>query len=714
MGVFIAIGYVSELAHSKNSIKEVQRSTELLNCEVLENIRDHVTNVERATYSVAEILESADAEDLISTGKHEIERILKIEPVVRGGGIWLERYALSPDKSHAMTYLTIDSTGIIHNMQLKGSDYDYFKKEWYAAAIETGKGKWSIPYFDEGAGESEMTTFSVPFTTTGGISGVVTSDIFLNELLNDFDNLRPYPESVISRTYIDANTRLEAGYATAVKNDTLYCYASMPRLGLKVTTSTPMKAVTASLHIENDYTAAILFIALILLIVLSQVVLSRLNEPLSRLAEAARHIGDGDFLHPLPPMPEKGELTNLYNAMGSMQQSLDRYVKDLTESTRANERLSSELAIAHEIQMGLLPAHDHNLDSLPVDIASTLMPAKMVGGDFYDYAVVDDKIYFIVADVSGKGVPASLMSSMCQGVFRMALSGTSDPGKIAAAINQRICESNPRNLFMTMLVGCLEYATGHIMLCNAGHCPPLVRTGASVRYVKLNPNLPAGVMYDTEYITEKFTLSPGSVLVLNTDGVTEANNSAGEFYGEERLKEAIADNITDYDARKITDTVISSVAQFTGDADQFDDITLLVIKNARTLPANLASVAIIRSIIERVANEYEISGDIQFNMQLSAEEIAVNIINYSTAGAKDTTFEFYTYINKEEGSMIMIFTDGGIPFNPLVDSPEPDLDAPVETRRVGGLGIFMAKNLSNEMFYSRDNGKNILTLTFKI
>lgn len=337
-----------------------------------------------------------------------------------------------------------------------------------------------------------MTTFSVPFTTTGGISGVVTSDIFLNELLNDFDNLRPYPESVISRTYIDANTRLEAGYATAVKNDTLYCYASMPRLGLKVTTSTPMKAVTASLHIENDYTAAILFIALILLIVLSQVVLSRLNEPLSRLAEAARHIGDGDFLHPLPPMPEKGELTNLYNAMGSMQQSLDRYVKDLTESTRANERLSSELAIAHEIQMGLLPAHDHNLDSLPVDIASTLMPAKMVGGDFYDYAVVDDKIYFIVADVSGKGVPASLMSSMCQGVFRMALSGTSDPGKIAAAINQRICESNPRNLFMTMLVGCLEYATGHIMLCNAGHCPPLVRAGASVRYVKLNPNLPAG------------------------------------------------------------------------------------------------------------------------------------------------------------------------------------------------------------------------------
>lgn len=124
------------------------------------------------------------------------------------------------------------------------------------------------------------------------------------------------------------------------------------------------------------------------------------------------------------------------------------------------------------------------------------------------------------------------------------------------------------------------------------------------------------------------------MLVLNTDGVTEANNSAGEFYGEERLKEAVADNITDYDARKITDTVISSVAQFTGDADQFDDITLLVIKNARTLPANLASVAIIRSIIERVANEYEISGDIQFNMQLSAEEIAVNIINYSTGGCK--------------------------------------------------------------------------------
>jgi len=305
-----------------------------------------------------------------------------------------------------------------------------------------------------------------------------------------------------------------------------------------------------------------------------------ITKPLSHLADTAAVMAAGDLDVKLPAASYRDEVGQLTDSFEYMQISLKEYIQNLTDTTAAKERIESELKIAHDIQMGILPKLFPPFpDRKEMDIHATLVPAKEVGGDFYDFFFVDDShMVFTIGDVSGKGVPASLLMAVTSTLIKAKSGKKIRPDQIMAGVNKDLCAESDSTMFVTCFIGILDIKTGELAYSNGGHnIPYQIGRDGTVRPFDNTTSLALGVMDPFAFETKTVRFQPGDCLVLYTDGITEAMNPKEKLYSEKRF-EAFLNRIKTLSSKEIVDATMAEVKRFTAGAPQSDDITLVVIR----------------------------------------------------------------------------------------------------------------------------------------
>ena len=324
------------------------------------------------------------------------------------------------------------------------------------------------------------------------------------------------------------------------------------------------------------------FIALIVVLLVSFVTIRQTTKPLNQLAQSADEVAKGNFNTWLPWVSSHDEVRHLRDSFRDMQHSLARYVDELQVTTAQKASFESELKVAHDIQMSMLPKiFPPYPERDDVDIYAQLTPAKAVGGDLFDFFIRDDQLFFCIGDVSGKGVPAALVMAVTRSLFRNISTQVDEPHVIVGKLNDVLAEENETNMFVTAFVGVLNLKTGLLRYCNAGHDAPLIVEGRQCSTVEVIPNLPIGVMPDWNFTTQETQMAPGSVIFLYTDGLTEAEDIFHNQFGEERVVSVLSDMKPQEGCPRpqiIIDAQTDAVHTFVGEAEQSDDITMLAIR----------------------------------------------------------------------------------------------------------------------------------------
>ena len=418
----------------------------------------------------------------------------------------------------------------------------------------------------------------------------------------------------------------------------------------------------------------------------------------------------------LENISEIREVRTLAESISKMEDDTIHYVEELTKATAERERMAVELSLAATIQANMLPCtfppYPNRRD---FDIYASMDAAKEVGGDFYDFYLLDnDRFAFLVADVSGKGIPAALFMMRAKMTIKALAESGADVHVILSEANERLCEENEAGMFVTAWLGIVDMKTGVLSYANAGHNPPLIRhRQGSFDYIKERPNFILAGMEGVPYRKNEIQLWPGDELFLYTDGVTEATNEDQELFGESRLREAL-NGISEGSVESRCKAVKNEIDIFAGDAEQFDDITMLSLRfnsfqddECIITQADAESTERVWNFISCQTKKAELGSKIANRAQIVVDEIYSNIQLYSGA----TIAQVFCQIDSER--MILTFKDDGVSFNPL-KAQEPNVMLPLEEREFGGLGLLMVKKMASDLSYVYENGYNVLTVTLKI
>ena len=568
-------------------------------------------------------LQTAITITTLEPGPKELEKLLKNQlagnPEVFGIAV-----AFVPDSAASRT--GPHSFYFVRNgdkIEKRVINYDYRTRDWYQIPKVLGRPLWSEPYYGHSGGII-MTSYSVPIYRQNRdgsrhFSGIVCVDLSLSRLRNVVSSLRigesgyaflitrngtfvthPRLDLVMNETIFsvaEARKRpliREIGRRMIAGESGFTAFKSLTDGRLNWMVYTPLKANGWSLgvlfpaaELMQDLNALSrimlgLGIGGFLLIMLVILVVSRqIARPLRELAASADRIAAGELDTTIPPPAGRDEVGRLALSFSGMQRSLKEYIENLKVTTAAKERIESELSIASEIQRGILP----NIfppfpDRSDFNLFATLKPAREVGGDLYDFFMLDEEhLCFSVGDVSGKGVPAALFMTITQTLVKTRAG--LDPAAALARVNNDLARDNPSLMFVTLFLGILNLATGELSYCNAGHNPPYrLRPGKAAGAVEALPTtdgIALGVMADYDFAGAKVRLEPGDTLFIFTDGVTEAANSELELFGETRLEKLLA-GLSATPPRGLADQVMLAVERFAGEAPQADDITMLVIR----------------------------------------------------------------------------------------------------------------------------------------
>ncbi len=425
------------------------------------------------------------------------------------------------------------------------------------------------------------------------------------------------------------------------------------------------------------------------------------------------------------PQSSLGQSIRLSNEIGQLARTIDimeddvlTYIENLTRVTQEKEQIKAELNIATQIQADMLPKIVPPFaGNDKYDLYATMNPAKEVGGDFYDFFMVDeDHLAMVMADVSGKGVPAALFMVIAKTLIKNRTQMGGTPSEILFDVNNQLCEGNEAELFVTVWLGILELSTGKVISSNAGHeYPAIKRAGGNYELLKSKHSPAVATMEGIKFRETEFTLNPGDSIYLYTDGVAEATNSNDELYGTDRMLDAL-NNIKDAKSHAILAAMKKSVDEFTGDAPQFDDITMLCIRyfggknfmKELTLEADVKNLDSVIDFVNEQLETYDCSPKVQVQLDVAVEELFVNIAHYAynpETGPATVRVE----MREAPLSVVITFIDNGVPYDPLAKS-DPDVTLSAEEREVGGLGIFIVKKSMDNISYSYEDGKNILTI----
>jgi len=476
----------------------------------------------------------------------------------------------------------------------------------------------------------------------------------------------------------------------------------------------------------------LMFAIFIISIVVAYVLVNRISRPLNQLADYTHSLASHDFAAGLVipaeiealPHKSKDEIGKLAESFINMERTLQRYLKDLEETTATKERIESELKIAHDIQMSMVPKTFPPFpDRTEVDIYATLVPAREVGGDFYDFFFIDDhRLCFAIGDVSGKGVPASLFMALTKTMFR-ATGGRQNATAetIISRLNGEICRDNESCMFVTVFCGVLDVRSGQVEYSNAGHNLPYVLSNGVVTAVPKTGGMALGVTESVDFHAGRLLLKPGDRLVLYTDGVTEAMDKDDQLFSESRMEETLQ-GVNGQSSEEVIKRVVKDVHHFSAGAPQSDDITLLVLgytgpkeAHERSLFAllrnDLAELQRLNQLVSDFAESHGLPSELVFRLTLVLEEIITNVISYGYEDEME--HEISVRLSWEDPDMKIEVEDDGHPFNPL-EAPPPDMVKPLAERPVGGLGIHLVREMMDKLEYRRENDKNLLVLKTRV
>jgi len=476
----------------------------------------------------------------------------------------------------------------------------------------------------------------------------------------------------------------------------------------------------------------LMFAIFLLSVLVAYALVNRISQPLKQLATHAGKLATQDFSEPVTgpsdidglPKKSRDEVGELAESFITMERALRQSVSELKETTAAKERIESELKIAREIQMSMVPKLFPPFPLRPeFDLYATLVPAREVGGDFYDFFFIDDnRLCFAIGDVSGKGVPASLFMAVTTTLFRTTAVRVSRPDEILFLLNRELCRGNESCMFVTVFCAILDIRTGEVEYSNGGHNLPYFVSHAETRPLRNTGGMALGFTEDVTYRSEKIMLRAGDGLFLYTDGVTEAMDEEGNQFSEPCLAEFLH-QANGSSATEIIRGAVDQVKNHSGGAPQSDDITALTLKYLLTagettsetiiveLKNNLREIERLARIADDFERRHQLSAETSHNVKVALDEILTNIISYAYDDTREHIIVIRLSLDQEK--LTVEVEDDGRPFNPL-NVPEPDTKELLEERPIGGLGIYLVRKLIDELEYRRQNDRNILIMRLKV
>ncbi|MFP4035145.1 MAG: SpoIIE family protein phosphatase, partial [Desulfovermiculus sp.] len=542
-------------------------------------------------------------------------------PDIFGSTAAFEPYTIDLDARYFAPYFFTNTSGGLEYSNLGRKEYDYFHRDWYAIPQHLQRAVWSEPYYDEGGGNIVMSTYSVPFYRHLGqersFSGVVTADICLDSLVQHILDVALYDsgyaflissqgtfvahpakdwimrKSIFSlaeemdmpdlRRVGRSMIKGEDGFAEFTSphtgQDSLLYYAPVTTNGWAVGVMIPKQEMYADISFLNQTVLLIGIVGFSILFLVVVAISRSITRPLHSLVASTREIAKGNLDVNPPQVRVNDEVGQLTKSVDSMRLALKEYITNLTETTKAKERIESELKIARNIQMNFLPRHFPPFpDRQEFEIFAALEPARHVGGDLYDFFLLDDDhLFFSVGDVADKGVPAALFMAVTKTLMKGIAEQGLEPSEVLARVNNELCQGNESSMFVTLFCGILNLRSGELRYSNAGHNPPLVLSpGQDPQWLDLPPGLVLGGMEDMVFQTRTRMMLPGEKLLAYTDGVTEAMNPGRELYSEQRLESEVR-GLAAAGPEDMVSGILQSVHAFASGADQSDDITLLAL-----------------------------------------------------------------------------------------------------------------------------------------
>lgn len=678
--------------------------------------------------------------------------------LIVGSAIAFEPYYYKQEGRQFSPYCYNDGKDI-YEKQLGSDEYDYHSMDWYLIPKLLDKPYWSEPYYDEGGGEQLMTTYSLPLKDENGqFFAIFTADVSLSWLSEVMDQAKYYENSynfimgrggtfithpqrhlIYNETFFTLSETLgdpviaEVGYNLLdgksdreETDDILYgpsyiFYKPIERTGWSMAIICDKDEIFSEANLIGLIVAFLILLSLIVLAFVSFTGVRIMVRPIKQLAQSADEIARGNLQAPLPEFKSRDEMGRLLESFRFMQGSLHEQMEELGRVNAQKGRIEGELKVASDIQMSMLPKTFPPFpDRTDIDIFGTLHPAKEIGGDLFDYFIREDYLYFCIGDVSGKGVPAALVMSVTRTLFRNVAAKEKSPGKIISQMNNALAGQNESNMFVTLFVGILDLQSGRMKYCNAGHDAPLL-IGKNVGLLPVVSNVAAGIIADFDFNEQEALIDPFTTIFLYTDGLTEAENVKYELFGFDRLKqaasEALAAGVKQPSA--LIQRMTSAVGAFVGEASQSDDITMLAVQYKKqsldikyqrslTIVNDMSMVPSLNNFVADICSVAGMDNELILQIQLAIEEAVVNIIDYAYPAGEKGNINLQTSIYDKE--VVFCLRDYGVAFDPTMKE-DVDITLSAEERPIGGLGIFLVRQIMSSVRYERQDGANVLTLT---
>lgn len=593
-------------------------------------LEDYIQNVAR-TQAKATVFEigsvfnqvaiSADSlASLVSTNQLDVKQIhesikayLATNKDIYGMTVALEPNTLFSQLGDFSPYYYRVGDSIAYS-DLADKSYEYKNWDWYTEPQKLKSSIWSEPYLDDGGGNTLMVTYSTPvYNKDRSFAGVATADIklsWLNRLVrnikvgdsgygfilskNDIVIAHPDKKSglismgnneidpAVWQQYQDSKQHNETVYMNALCNNrSESCWLALDTLGetgWKVAIVIPEQELTESIHQLTVTISLIAVFGLVILFTIIMYIVRHQTEPLYRLTAATRNIGTGNLDTKIPETTQKNEIGLLATEFETMRIALNKYIDDIREATAKQQKLESELSIAEQIQVSMIPGHGECfIERDHLQIFARLRPARSVGGDLYFYEQSGSSLNFIIGDVSDKGIPAALFMAKTVTLYTRALKDELNPGETLTMMNDILVKDNDACMFVTALCGRLNLNNGTLVMANAGHMDPIIKSGSHTAEITNNGGTALGLMEDIEYTDNHHQFKPGSSLIMYTDGISEAHDSEGEQYGDDRLTDHLSQEQSE-NTKIIGTNILKAVDEHAAGTEQFDDITLLIIR----------------------------------------------------------------------------------------------------------------------------------------
>jgi len=661
-------------------------------------------------------------------------------------------YVPAADNPPVSPFISRQDDGSLSWRDLRKDNNAYWDKNWFLAGLGCSQGCWQRHFYSQSR-KREMINYSVAIGMDGHPTGLINADVSLDWLSRILKELgkptgayafvldengaflaHDNPAMVGVRGQASLLQALASQQASRVRlavaqnpqahGKPVWVYfvpieGTHWRFGLVM----PESMIYAGVRQAFIQSLLLGMFSLLALALVTLGVARRILTPLGVLTSRAEEVARGALAFALPTPRFPDEVGRLTQAFDRMRTELALHIAELTRNAKEQQRLASELDIAHQIQTALLPG-EHYLDAHceNFELYALLRPARAVGGDLYSYFMLNERRFCVmVGDVSDKGIPAALFMARTITLAKALAPRARSPQHLLSMLNLELCRNNDSCMFVSLLCGMLDTSTGELVMASAGHEPPLLCESDSVRLIELDTGAALGLDDEARYPSRTLRLRPGQTLLLYTDGITEATDTDQQFFGTERMLASL-ERSPSRSASDLAAGLLAEVDRFAEGAGQADDITVLALTWHRdlvdggalmldlTIHASMDDVFDTLDRCDTSLRDQDVSPEVRDDIRLVLEELMVNMVQHGHAGSTDRTIELHMRLG--DGAVSIELHHDGQLFDPL-QAPLPPLTGDLaDAEEAGGLGIHLVRAMASELSYSHDEHGNHLQLRF--